>query len=199
MDAFVNSPLTGVIIGTGVTNIGAGAFYYCSALQNVIIPNSVISIGAQAFYNSGLTNTTIGTGVTSIGSGAFSSCSRLAGIYFEGNSPTPTNDTSVFQNDTGPFNNAGPIAYYLQGATGWGVIFDGIPTSAILPPAPALGISTYGNQPAVFFPTATGTNYVLQMTTNLTPPINWVTVSNGVPISGIIITNPPGTAFFRLH
>jgi len=49
----------------------------------------------------------------------------------------------------------------------------------------------------VFFPTATGTNYVLQMTTNLASG-PWVTVSNGVSISGIIITNPPGTAFFRL-
>jgi hypothetical protein len=64
---------------------------------------------------------------------------------------------------------------------------------------PALGISTYGSQPAVFFPTATGTNYVLQMTTNLTPPVNWVTVTNGVPIIGIIISNPPAAAFFRLH
>ena len=36
-------------------------------------------------------------------------------------------------------------------------------------------MSTYGGQPAVFFLTATGTNYVLQMTTNLsTGP--WVLV-----------------------
>ncbi|MGA2029379.1 MAG: hypothetical protein ABSG87_04830, partial [Verrucomicrobiota bacterium] len=70
--------------------------------------------------------------------------------------------------------------------------------TAVSPTPPALGISTYSGQPAVFFPTATGTNFVLQMTTNLTPPVNWVTVSNGVPISGIIITNPPAAAFFRL-
>lgn len=65
---------------------------------------------------------------------------------------------------------------------------------------PALGISTYGGQPAVFFLTASGTNYVLQMTTNLVFGIgNWVTVSNGIPINGLIITNPPANAFFRLH
>jgi hypothetical protein len=63
---------------------------------------------------------------------------------------------------------------------------------------PALGISIYGSQPAVFFPTATGTNFALQMTTNLTSG-NWVTVTNGISISGLIITTPPGTAFFRLH
>ena len=63
---------------------------------------------------------------------------------------------------------------------------------------PALGISTYGSQPALFFPAATDANFVLQMTTNLASG-NWVTVSNGIPISGLIITNPPGSAFFRLH
>jgi sugar lactone lactonase YvrE len=198
-NAFVNSPIANVTIGTGVTNIGLAAFYYCSSLRNVIIPNSVAGIGADAFFNSGLTNVTIGAAVTGIGSGAFANCSGLTSIYFEGNSPTPTNDTSVFQNDTIPFINAGPITYYLPGTSGWGATFDGIPTSVILPPAPALGISTYSGQPAVFFPTATGTNYVLQMTTNLSPPINWVTVTNGIPISGIIITNPPTAAFFRLH
>jgi hypothetical protein len=36
------------------------------------------------------------------------------------------------------------------------------------------------------------------MTTNLASG-NWVTITNGVPISGIIVSNPPPTAFFRLH
>jgi uncharacterized repeat protein (TIGR03803 family) len=85
----------------------------------------------------------------------------------------------------------------VSGVNGAGTIFClSSPPPALGPPA--LCISTYGGQPAVFFPTATGTNFVLQMTTNLAAG-NWVAVSNGIPISGIIITNPPGTAFFRLH
>jgi hypothetical protein len=65
-------------------------------------------------------------------------------------------------------------------------------------PPPPLGISTYSSQPAVFFPTATGTNYTLMMTTNLaTGP--WVPVTNGVSISGVVITNPPNAAFFKLQ
>lgn len=36
-------------IGTGVTSIGNYAFYYCSGLTSVTIPNSVKSIGAYAF------------------------------------------------------------------------------------------------------------------------------------------------------
>ena len=63
---------------------------------------------------------------------------------------------------------------------------------------PALAIGTYSNQPAVFFATATGTNYTLQMTTNLASGI-WVPVTNGIPISGVQIPNASGTAFFRLH
>ena len=63
---------------------------------------------------------------------------------------------------------------------------------------PALGISIYGNQSVVFFPTSTGTNFVLQMTTNLASG-NWATVTNGIPFSGLQITNAPSPAFFRLH
>jgi hypothetical protein len=28
---------------------------------------------------------------------------------------------------------------------------------------------------------------------------NWVTVTNGIPLIGLQITNASGTAFFRLH
>ena len=63
---------------------------------------------------------------------------------------------------------------------------------------PALAISTYNNKPVVFFETATGTNFTLQMTTNLASGI-WVKVTNGIPISAVQIPNAPGTAFFRLH
>ena len=44
------------------------AFYDCSGLTSVSIPNSVTSIGNYAFYNcSGLTSVTIPNSVTSIG------------------------------------------------------------------------------------------------------------------------------------
>ena len=34
-----------------VTSIGGSAFYYCSGLTSITIPNSVTSIGRYAFYN----------------------------------------------------------------------------------------------------------------------------------------------------
>ena len=60
-----------------VTAIGENAFYNCSALAKVTIPQSVTSIGDGAFQNSSLTDVTIPQGVTSIGKEAFSNCCGL--------------------------------------------------------------------------------------------------------------------------
>jgi hypothetical protein len=84
---------------------------------------TVTTIGTNAFENEySLTSVTIPNSVTSIGQYAFASCISLTGIYFQGNSPTPTNDLSVFYSDSA-------IVYYLPGTTGWGAMFDGLPTA----------------------------------------------------------------------
>ena len=58
-----------------------GAFNCCSALAEVVIPNSVTSIGNSAFANcSALFNIAIPDSVTSIGNYAFSSCCSLSDI-----------------------------------------------------------------------------------------------------------------------
>ena len=64
-----------------VTSIGDEAFYGCSGLTEITIPNSVTSIGESAFRDCiGLTEVTIGNSVTSIGYKAFGYCSGLTSI-----------------------------------------------------------------------------------------------------------------------
>ena len=81
-DAFYGcSGLTSVTIPNSVTTIGSGAFWGCTGLTSVTIPNSVTSIRGWAFYGcSGLTSVTIPISVTSIGSGAFSGCSGMTSV-----------------------------------------------------------------------------------------------------------------------
>ena len=60
------------VLENGVTSIGDHAFWDCTGLTNITIPESVTSIGDHAFYGcTGLTNITISKGVTSIGDYAF--------------------------------------------------------------------------------------------------------------------------------
>ena len=66
---------------TGLTSIGADAFYGCSNLVSVVLPSTVTSIGNGAFYGcSKLTSINIPNSITSIGTGAFQSCSGLTSV-----------------------------------------------------------------------------------------------------------------------
>lgn len=81
-DAFFKcTGLTSVMIPNSVTCIGSGAFNGCICLTSIEIPNSVTSIGESAFEGCvGLISVEIPNSVTSIGVRAFESCSNLTSI-----------------------------------------------------------------------------------------------------------------------
>ena len=70
-----------LVIPNSVTSIGSYAFKNCSDLTSITIPNNVTSIGNESFSGCcSLTSVTIPNSVTSIGYGAFEYCSGLTSI-----------------------------------------------------------------------------------------------------------------------
>ena len=68
---------TEIKINDGTKVISSSAFWCCSRLTSIIIPDSVTRIGNDAFFGTSLTSVTIPKGVTSIDDFAFSCCTDL--------------------------------------------------------------------------------------------------------------------------
>ncbi|MCB0438551.1 MAG: leucine-rich repeat domain-containing protein [Mangrovimonas sp.] len=82
-----------------VTTIQREAFYNCSGISTLSLPNSLTFIDNYAFaYCSGITSVALGTGLENIGSSAFNGCSSLTSLTLP-DSLTET-DTGVFSDCT---------------------------------------------------------------------------------------------------
>lgn len=74
-----NYNLSDVSIGSGLTTIPEGAFYSCTKLESIDIPEKVTVIGEWAFSNTGLKSIDLHNKITKI-DGAFESCSNLTEV-----------------------------------------------------------------------------------------------------------------------
>lgn len=69
-----------VVIPRSVTKIKYGAFWHCTEMKSIDIPDSVTHIGVRAFADTGLAKVVIPDSVTFIGSAAFEECYELTSI-----------------------------------------------------------------------------------------------------------------------
>ncbi len=73
--------ITRVVVESGVTSVGAFAFWGCGQLESVVLPETVTVIGKFAFENCPqLREITLPEGMTEIGRKAFSQCTSLETI-----------------------------------------------------------------------------------------------------------------------
>lgn len=72
---------TNFILSEGLTEIKTGAFEECSALQDITIPKTVWTFGEAAFYSCvNLRKVTLQEGLVEIGTGVFYNCQSLSSI-----------------------------------------------------------------------------------------------------------------------
>ena len=90
--------LTTVNLPNNLQEIGACAFKYCRSLTSITIPSTVSAIRESAFYSSGLTSITVPDNVVILDNDAFGACSSLTSVVL--GTGVSTIKSSVFTNDT---------------------------------------------------------------------------------------------------
>ena len=120
-----NNVIENVIISNSVTSIGANAFFGCTNLKTVFVSNDVTSIGDGAFYNcTNLKTVFVGNGVTSIGDGVFYNCTNLKTVIMTRTSSAPSLSGNPFANTPNlkiyvPVGNNGNILQAYRQNFGW--------------------------------------------------------------------------------
>ena len=146
--------ITQVIIPNTVLTIGAQAFENCIGLTTMKIPNSVTSIAFNAFrLCTSLQSVEVGSGVTSIGNLAFYGCSLLHDVYFAA-STRPSVGLSAFSDIA-----ARAVGYYPAGAAGW----SGVPIAGLNLVSMPSGIS--GTSFTVYWAPVVGATYTIEVST----------------------------------
>ncbi len=206
------SALTAIAVGTQNPSYSSPGGVLCDKSQTTLIqfpggivgaytiPSGVTSIETWAFQFSGsLTSVTIPNSVTSIGSWAFYGCANLTSAYFQGDAPSAFG-WALFDSTT---------IYYPSTALGWSTpSWNGYPAQPYnyTPPQPPSVLSlirSLGTVTPSFNHLQLGTNYQLQVSTDLstwsdTEPLFTATNASEAYPQPFGVTNG-NRLFFRLR
>ncbi len=114
---FQNTAIISIELPEGLLHIGEQAFHTCVQLTNIVIPNTVKTIGTDAddsrvFVNcTELVSITLGTGLESIGTWAFGGCTKLMTVTCLAQTP-PAGDKWPFD-----FGDPDPKTLYVPQGT----------------------------------------------------------------------------------
>ncbi len=85
--AFENTPwalyrdyIRNIVVGSGITHVGAASFEGCAAVATVSLSSTIASIGSYAFAGTSLQTVTLPQEVTAVGDGAFEGCQLLQSV-----------------------------------------------------------------------------------------------------------------------
>lgn len=119
--------ITNLVIPDSVESIGRYAFYYYTTLTSVTIGSGVISIGEYAFLGcSGLTSVEIPKSVTSIGRSVFSRCSGLTIMTIKVTTPPTLANTSAIPDNVETIYVPSESVDAYKTATNWSSFADKI-------------------------------------------------------------------------
>ncbi len=103
--------LTSITLPDGLTSIGSKAFQGCTALTDITFPEGLLSIDTLAFQGcNGLVAVTLPESLTSLGQSAFGNCGGLASITFL------SATTTIYDNSSTIFTGV-DIIYGFAGST----------------------------------------------------------------------------------
>jgi hypothetical protein len=186
---------------------------------NYTIQNSVTDIGYGAFdYCTSLASVTIGTSLTNISDYAFADCYNLTSVYFAGNTPVVVNNLFILYTGGDPIRDGSfifdsSVIYYLPGTAGWSNTFAGygnvhsygLPTALWLPQVQTddASFGVQNNQFGFNIAWASGQTVIVEACTNLSNPV-WRPVSTNTLVNGSSYFSDPQSPnlpsrFYRLR
>lgn len=101
---FSQTPVTNVTLGSNVKRIGEGAFFRCSNLRHINLPEGLEIIGEYGFRETGISEVFIPTSVTRLESWCFFRCNNLTKVI-----ATP----SIAPENTSAFLSCEGINFYV--------------------------------------------------------------------------------------